>query len=62
MTAPATPAARAVRARRGAVERGAVRVEVILRDPRAITALMLLRDQLGSQRAAIEHALRVAGR
>lgn len=61
MTA-ATPSARAVKARRGVVERGGVRVEVILRDPRAITALMLLRDALGSQRAAIEHALRLAGR
>lgn len=59
MTA-ATPSARVTKARRGSIDRGAVRVEVILRDPSAIGALARLRDRHGSMRAAIEYAVRIA--
>lgn len=60
MAKPATPSARVSKSRRGAVERGAVRVEVILRDPATIGALALLRDRHGSMRAAVEYAIRIA--
>lgn len=59
MTA-ATPAARVAKARKGSLDRGAVRIEVILRDPAAIGALALLRDRHGSMRAAVEYAVRIA--
>ncbi len=59
MTA-ATPSARVSKARRGSIDRGAVRIEVILRDPVAIGALARLRARHGSMRAAIEHAIRIA--
>lgn len=54
---PATPAARVAKSRRAAVAAGAERVEVILRDPVAIAALAQLRQQHGSNRAALEYAL-----
>ncbi len=59
MTA-ATPAARVSKSRRGSIDRGAARIEVILRDPVAIGALARLRDRHGSMRAAIEYAVRIA--
>ena len=60
MKSPATPAARVTKSRRAAVAAGAERVEVILRDPVALSALAQLRQQLGSNRAALEHALTLA--
>ena len=56
----ATPAARVAKSRRGAIDRGAVRIEVILRDPATIGALARLRDRHGSMRAAVEYAVRIA--
>lgn len=56
-----TPSERVSRSRARALESGAVAVPyTVLRDPEAIAALSRLRDQHGSWRAALEHALKTA--
>jgi hypothetical protein len=62
VTKPLTPAERVSRSRARALEAGAVAVPyTVLRDPIAIAALARLREQHGSLRAALEHALKSSG-